>query len=136
MQMHASLQRKFSFSYIAIILAVLILLNTYPLITSEKSMNALSLCQNARSRFRSVMSQSRHRTLLPMEARAKPMLAVNVVFPVPPLPDTTAMILPIVPPYLRGDFLILANGRGNCAGVGRTFRIITTRCFTSVQGTV
>lgn len=33
--MHASLQRKFSFSYIAIILAVLILLNTYPLITSE-----------------------------------------------------------------------------------------------------
>ena len=35
MQMHASLQRKFSFSYIAIILAVLILLNTYPLITSE-----------------------------------------------------------------------------------------------------
>ena len=35
MQMHASLQRKFSFSYIAIILAVLLLLNTYPLITSE-----------------------------------------------------------------------------------------------------
>ena len=33
--MHASLQRKFSFSYIGIILAVLILLNTYPLITSE-----------------------------------------------------------------------------------------------------
>ena len=34
MQAHASLQRKFSFGYIAIILAVLLLLNTYPLITS------------------------------------------------------------------------------------------------------
>lgn len=35
MQAHTSLQRKFSFGYIAIILAVLLLLNTYPLITSE-----------------------------------------------------------------------------------------------------
>ena len=35
MRRGASLQRKFSFSYIAIILAVLILMNTYPLIASE-----------------------------------------------------------------------------------------------------
>ena len=35
MRRGASLQWKFSFSYIAIILAVLLLLNTYPLITSE-----------------------------------------------------------------------------------------------------
>ena len=35
MQAHTSLQRKISFGYIAIILAVLLLLNTYPLITSE-----------------------------------------------------------------------------------------------------
>lgn len=35
MRRGASLQSKFSFSYIAIILAVLILMNTYPLITSE-----------------------------------------------------------------------------------------------------
>ena len=36
--MHASLQRKFSFSYIAIILAVLILLNSYPLLVSQNLM--------------------------------------------------------------------------------------------------
>ena len=107
-----------------------------PLITSEKSMSALSLSPSARSRFRSVMSQSRHSTFFPMEASAKPMLEVNVVFPVPPLPDTTAMILPIVPPYFRGDFLIFAKGRGNWGGVGRTLRMTTTRCRTSVQGTV
>ena len=35
MRRGASLQRKFSFSYIAIIAAVLILMNTYPLIASE-----------------------------------------------------------------------------------------------------
>ena len=56
--------------------------------------------------------------------------------PVPPLPDTTAMILPIVPPYFRGDFLIFAKGRGNWDGVGRTLRMTTSRCRTSVQGTV
>ena len=33
--MHASLQAKFSISYIAIIIAVLVLLNTYPLTVSE-----------------------------------------------------------------------------------------------------
>ena len=107
-----------------------------PPITSEKSIRALSLRPKARSRFRRVMSQSRHSTFFPREARAKPMLEVNVVFPVPPLPDTTAMISPIVPPYLRGDFLILAKARGNCRGVGFTLRMSTTRCRTSVQGTV
>ena len=104
--------------------------------TSEKSIRALSLRPRARSRFRREMSQSRHSTFLPMDARAKPMQEVNVVFPVPPLPDTTAMILPIVPPYFRGDFLIFAKGRGNWDGVGRTLRMTTTRCRTSVQGTV
>ena len=38
--------------------------------------------------------------------------------------------------YFSGCFLILANARGNCAGVGRTFRMAMTRCFTSVVGMV
>ena len=50
MQAHTSLQRKFSFGYIAIILAVLLLLNTYPLITSE-NLTFRSKQSSARQRF-------------------------------------------------------------------------------------
>ena len=70
-----------------------------PASTSEKSISARSLRPSARSRLRSVTSQSMHSTRWPMEASASEVLAVKVVFPVPPLPDTTAMILPMETPF-------------------------------------
>ena len=66
-----------------------------PSSTSEKSMAALSDRPSARSRFRRVMSQSSARVVWPMAASASDTQAVKDVLPVPPLPDTTAMILPM-----------------------------------------
>ena len=68
--------------------------------TSEKSIRAASERPRAISRFRRPMSQSTHSTRRPDRASAAPTPAVKEVFPVPPLPDTTAIHCPIsdIPP--------------------------------------
>ena len=87
------------------------------------------------------MSQSRHSTRCPIWASDSATLAVKVVLPVPPLPDATAMILPMDfllswAAYTSGAFLIRAKARGNCFGVCCVFSMDTMRCTTSVSGTV
>ena len=107
--------------------------------TSEKSISARSVSPRARSRFRRPMSQSTHSTRLPLWASAAPTPAVREVFPVPPLPDTTAIHCPLTAPlpsslYYNGFFLIFANGLGYFFGVSATFFMKMTRWVTSVPG--
>ena len=56
------------------------------------------------SKFRSPISPSMAITVLPAMAREKARLAVRVVFPTPPLPETILMIVPITDPHLMCKF--------------------------------
>ena len=66
-----------------------------PRATSAKSIRARSLRPREMSRFRRPMSMSMHNTRCPAIARAAATPPVTEVLPVPPLPEATAMTIPM-----------------------------------------
>ena len=76
-------------------LTMALLMEQIPDKTSITLYTILSSNPKYKSRFLSPRSISTNKTLLPSMANNAPILAANMVFPVPPFPDAIRIVFPI-----------------------------------------